>query len=79
MIQQGGYWEKDGNKYGNGLIFHFKEYSKLYWSQDDQTWWTDLIAKTVLENQFTSVIGGASAWKSGTIGRFGIDGLLMLS
>ena len=72
MIQQGGYWEKDGNKYGNGLIFHFKEYWKLLWPQDDQTWWTDLIMKTVLENQFTSVIGGASAWKSGTIGRLAL-------
>jgi hypothetical protein len=72
MIQQGGEWEKDGVKFGNGLIFHFNEYWKLLWPQDDQTWWTDLIMKTVLENQFTSVAGGASAWKSGTIGRLAL-------
>jgi hypothetical protein len=72
MIQQGGSWEKNGKTFGNGLIFHFKEYWRLLWPQDDQTWWTDLIIKTVLENQFTSVVGGASAWKSGTIGRLAL-------
>jgi hypothetical protein len=72
MIQQGGQWEKDGKIFGEGLMFHLKKYWTLLWPQDDQTWWTDLIMKTVLENQFTSVVGGASAWKSGTIGRLAL-------
>jgi hypothetical protein len=72
MIKNGGRWESDGKTYGNGLLFHFREYWKLLWPQDDQTWWTDLIIQTVLDNQFTSVVGGASAWKSGTIGRLAL-------
>src|SRR5271154_5633971 len=73
MIQQGGQWtDKNNRQFGNGLLFHLKEYWKLLWPLDDQTRWTDLILKTVLENQFTSVVGGASAWKSGTVARLAL-------
>jgi hypothetical protein len=63
-IQQGGLKE--------GLVFHFKEYWKLLWPEDSQTWWTDLILKTVLENQFTSLVGPASSWKTGTVSRIAL-------
>lgn len=72
MIQRGGEWYSNGNRFGNGLLFHLKEYWKLLWPQDEQTWWTDLIIKTILENQFTSLVGPASSWKSGTVARLAL-------
>jgi hypothetical protein len=72
MIRNGGQWEEKGEMFGNGLIYHFKKYWEYLWPMDDQTWWTDLILKEVMENQFTSVVGGASAWKTGTIARIAL-------
>ncbi len=72
MIRLGGEWEDKGEKKGNGLLFHFKEYWRLLWPDDSQTWWTDLILKTVLENQFTSLVGPASSWKTGTVSRIAL-------
>lgn len=69
MIQHGGQWTESGGTFGEGLIFHFKRYWSLLWPEDSQTWWTDLILKEVLENQFISLVGGASSWKTGTIAR----------
>lgn len=59
FIQQGGKVERDGKIYGEGLVKHFKEYWKELWPHDSQTWWTDLILKNILENQFTSLVGPA--------------------
>lgn len=72
MIRNGGQWEEGGKMFGNGLIFHFKKYWEYLWPMDDQTWWTDLLLKEILENQFTSVVGGASAWKTGTVARIAL-------
>lgn len=73
MLQQGGLWtDEKGQSFGNGLEYHFKQYWSLLWPEDDQTWWTDLILKNVLANQFTSLVGPASSWKSGTIGRIAL-------
>ncbi len=72
MIQQGGRGELDGGKFGMGLVHHFKEYWKLLWPEDSQTWWTDLILKTILENQFVSIVGPASSWKTGTVSRIAL-------
>lgn len=69
MIQNGGYTEVGGKRYGLGLFQHFKNYWAEVWPDDSQTRWTDLILKEVLENQFVSIIGGGSTWKSGTIAR----------
>jgi len=71
-IQKGGRWRENGQLKGSGLIHHFKEYWKLLWPDDSQTWWTDLILKTVLENQFTSLVGPASSWKTGTVSRIAL-------
>lgn len=72
MIRNGGEWEKNGVKYGKGLIYHFKQYWSALWPEDDQTWWTDLVLKEVLENQFISLIGPASSWKTGTVSRIAL-------
>lgn len=69
MVQQGGVYEKGGNRYGLGLFQHFKNYWAAVWPNDSQTRWTDLIIKEVLENQFISIIGPGSSWKTGTVGR----------
>lgn len=73
MIQQGGQWiGKDGKKRGLGLVQHFKNYWSLLWPEDSQTWWTDLILDEILKNQFTSLVGPASGWKSGTVSRIAL-------
>jgi len=72
MIRNGGQWQKNGETIGQGLEFHFKEYWKLLWPEDSQTWWTDLLIKEVLQNQFTSLVGPASSWKTGTICRIAL-------
>jgi len=72
MIQQGGKWKKNGVRVGKGLIYHFKRYWELLWPDDSQTWWTDLILEEVLKNQFVSLVGPASSWKTGTISRIAL-------
>lgn len=72
IIQQGGVFEVDGVKHGNGLLAHFKAYWKELWPDDSQHWWTDLILKTILENQFVSLVGPASSWKTGTVSRIAL-------
>lgn len=70
ILRNGGYMTLSGGKtHGNGLMFHFKEYWKCLWPEDDQTWWTDLIIKEVLANQFTAIVGPASSWKTSTMSR----------
>ena len=69
MIQHGGQWSVNGASFGKGLVFHFKEYWKHLWPSDSQNEWTDLIMENVLKHQFTSLVGPASSWKSGTIAR----------
>lgn len=73
MIRMGGQWKtKEGLTLGNGLLYHFKQYWSALWPEDSQNWWTDLIIENVLLHQFTSLVGPASSWKSGTIARLAI-------
>jgi hypothetical protein len=73
MIRYGGYFpSKDGKVRGLGLHQHFKNYWALLWPEDSQTWWTDLILENVIKNTFTSLVGPASAWKSGTVARIAL-------
>jgi len=71
-IRHGGYIEISGKKCGRGLVHHFKRYWSLLWPDDSQTWWTDLILKEVLQNQFTALVGPASGWKSGSVARIAL-------
>lgn len=73
MLQQGGQWtDEHGRTFGNGLVYHFKQYWSLLWPEDEQTEWTDLILKEVIGNQYISLVGPASSWKSGTISRIAL-------
>lgn len=71
-IQNGGEGEHEGKKWGVGLFQHFKNYWELLWPDDSQHWWTDLILKQILENQFTALVGPASSWKTGTVSRIAL-------
>lgn len=72
MLKRGGRFSLSGINYGLGMLEHFKNYWTLLWPEDSQTWWTDLILKNILQNQFTSLVGPASAWKSGTVSRLAL-------
>lgn len=73
MIQNGGKWiSASGKTVGSGLLFHFKKYWSYLWPEDSQNWWTDLIIENILNHQFTSLVGAASSWKSGTVARLAI-------
>lgn len=68
MLQRGG----SLHGCGHGLLFHFEKYAKALWPEDAQTRWTRLIYEEVLEHQFTSIVGPASSWKTGTIARLAL-------
>jgi len=73
MIRYGGYFvNKSGVVCGGGLLQHFKNYWALLWPEDSQTWWTDLILENIIKNTFTSIVGPASSWKSGTVSRIAL-------
>jgi len=73
MLRYGGYYpSKDGKVRGLGLMQHFKNYWALLWPEDSQTWWTDLILENIIKNTFTSLVGPASSWKSGTVSRIAL-------
>jgi hypothetical protein len=72
MLKRGGYFQVQGAMYGLGMLQHFKNYWSLLWPDDSQTWWTDLIVENVIKHKFTSLVGPASAWKSGTVSRLAL-------
>lgn len=72
MLKKGGRWFQGGKTYGEGLLFHFKKYWGFLWPEDSQNEWTDLILENVIKHQFTSLVGPASAWKSGTVARLAL-------
>lgn len=72
MIRNGGTVTVDGKGYGLGLFQHFKNYWTYLWPLDDQTRWTDLVLKEILENQFVAIVGPANSWKTGTVARIGL-------
>jgi hypothetical protein len=57
FIQGGGYLEQRGNRYGKGLLHHFKAMEALIWPEDYQNRWTDWMLKILLEERI-SVFGG---------------------
>jgi len=72
MLRLGGRFILKGNEYGLGMLQHFKYYWALLWPEDSQTWWTDLIIENVIARKFNSLVGPASAWKSGTVSRLAL-------
>lgn len=74
MIRFGGTLvaKNKGTTHGLGLMQHFKNYWALLWPEDSQTWWTDLILDNIIKHTFVSVVGPASAWKSGTVSRIAL-------
>jgi hypothetical protein len=72
-IQQGGQWkDTDGTVCGLGLFYHYKALWKLWWPDDDDHRWADLILKHYLENQFTTLMGSANSSKTYTVAKIAL-------
>lgn len=69
MLRHGGYIRHGNRIFGNGLLWHFKQYWSLLWEEDSQNEWTDLVMDNIIKHRFTSLVGPASGWKSGTVSR----------
>lgn len=72
MLRQGGYFIHGNKKFGLGLFQHFKNYWQCLWPDDEQTRWTDLMLKEILENRFVGIIGPGSSWKTSTCARIAL-------
>lgn len=72
MLQHGGYFHSKGEKFGLGIFQHFKNYWAALWPDDEQTWWTDLMLKEIIEHRFTGIIGPGSSWKTSTCARLAL-------
>jgi hypothetical protein len=72
-VRNGGQWkDKNGELCGLGLFAHFKNLWKLWWPDDDEHRWADLILKHYLENQYTTLMGSANSSKTYTIAKIGL-------
>jgi len=72
-IQRGGQWtDSDGTVCGLGLFYHYKALWKIWWPDDDEHRWADLILKYYLENQFTTLMGSANSSKTYTIAKIAL-------
>lgn len=70
MIQRGGY-AKDAqkNRCGGGLFFHYREFFKIAWPEDDNHRWSDLILKNYCENEITVIMGCSDSSKTDTMSK----------
>lgn len=72
MIQQGGQIVHNGQTYGNGLFYHYREAQSLCWPTDDHHRWSDLMLKTILEQRLTVVMGARDSSKTYTFSKFSL-------
>jgi hypothetical protein len=71
-IRKGGVWTDKNGQHGLGLFAHYKNLWALWWPEDDEHRWADLILKNYLENQYTTLMGSANSCKTYTISKIGI-------
>ena len=72
MIRGGGQWSDNGQQFGNGLFYHYRELQTLLWPQDDHHEWSDLILKTILGNRITAILGPKDCSKTRSLAKFGL-------
>lgn len=67
MIRRGGKFQINGQWYGNGLFYHYKELEMLLWPKE-KVWhkWNDLQLKSWLESRTMVVLGPSSSGKTNT-------------
>lgn len=65
-IRRGGRWTMpSGNKYGEGLFYHYKEAQKLLWpTGEDHHRWSDLMLQTILQERITVCSGSRDSGKT---------------
>lgn len=66
MIQKGESFLKTK---GRSLLFHYKEFFKIVWPQDDQHRWSDLVLKSFCENDITVIMGCSDSSKTDTMSK----------
>jgi len=64
MIRAGGYITMGGQKYGNGLSYHYETMRKLLWPKLDDHRWHRLCRDSILNNRITVLIGPGSSGKT---------------
>lgn len=72
MIQNGGRWSEDGGAtfFGVSLFHHHREAQNLLWPEDDNHRWSDLILKTMCEQEITVLMGCADSGKTYGMSKF---------
>lgn len=66
VIQKGGAYAKSK---GRDLFFHYREFFKIAWPDDDNHRWSDLILKTFCENDITVLMGCSDSSKTDTMSK----------
>lgn len=64
FIRKGGFWEKNGVKYGLGLFEHYRRCQKLMWPEDSENRWSNLILQEILNNTITAILGPKDSGKT---------------
>lgn len=72
MIKNGGRWSEDDGKtfYGVSLFHHHREAQRLLWPEDDDHRWSDLILKTMCEEEITVLCGCGDSGKTYGMSKF---------
>lgn len=71
-IRKGGQWTENGRTFGNGDFFHYKRLFKLYWPEEVEHRWEDESLKTILSNQFSTLMGCTGSTKTSTASKFAL-------
>lgn len=70
IIRNGGYFDYKGQKFGNGLFFHYREMMTLLWPDDDHHRWSDLGLQRITENEIAVFMGSSDSNKTYLGSRF---------
>lgn len=71
MIQKGGqYTKQDGTLAGEGLFHHYRELQKLLWPEEDHHRWSDLILKTLVEEEISVLMGASDTGKTWSMSKY---------
>ena len=71
-IRKGGQWQDKGETKGAGLFHHYKRLQQLFWPEEDDHRWSDLILKEILQNRITAIQGSKDCGKTHGISKFAI-------
>jgi hypothetical protein len=72
MIRHNGCLKVNGQTYGKGLFYHFREAQSLLWPEDDHHRWSDLMLETMCEQRITVVQGSRDTGKTHGISKWGL-------